>query len=304
MEYVLQTNNLTKKYKNKKVVDNVNINIKCGEIYGFVGRNGAGKTTFMKMITGLIAKTSGEITLFGATGSDINKHRRRIGNLIEDPGIYPGMTAKENLRIKSKLMGINSSGYEESLLELVGLKDVGRKKVKSFSLGMKQRLGIALSLVGEPDFLILDEPINGLDPQGIADIRALLLRLRDEKNMTIMISSHILDELYKLADTFCIIDNGVVIEELSKEELDEKNSEYIRIIVDNVDKATTILDELKITEYKVKDNNHIHVKQKLDMSAIINKKMVESGLMVSEITVVRDSIEKFYLGITGGNKND
>ena len=225
MEYVLSTKNLCKQYSKHLAVDNVSLHIKRGEIYGFIGRNGAGKTTFMKMVCGLAMPTSGEIELFDAKGSDVNMHRARVGNLIEAPGIFPNMNGINNIKCKCYALGIYKKGYAEHLLETVGLKDAGRKKVKKYSLGMKQRLGIAMALVGGPDLLILDEPINGLDPQGIAEVRDMILKLRSERNMTIMISSHILEELYKIADTFGIINNGKLVQELSREELSAKCSD-------------------------------------------------------------------------------
>lgn len=304
MEYVVQTNNVSKYFKKYAAVDNVNINIKRGEIFGFVGRNGAGKTTFMKMVCGLTTPTSGEIKIFGASGNEAYIHRKRIGNLIEDPGVYPGMTAIQNLKCKSIALGINKEGYEEELLEIVGLKDTGKKKVKDFSLGMRQRLGIALAMVGDPDFLVLDEPINGLDPQGIAEVRQTLKRLRDEKNMTIMISSHILDELYRLADTFCFINKGKVIEQLSKEELDEKSTDYMRLVVDNTSNAIPVLENFGIKNYKVLSNNKFHIYESLKESGKINTALVKAGIVVEEITIVNESLEKYYLGLTGGESND
>lgn len=304
MEYVVRANNVSKHFKKHRAVDNVNLRIKRGEIYGFVGKNGAGKTTFMKMVCGLTTPTSGELEIFGATGKAVEEHRKRIGNLIEDPGIYPGMTAVQNLKCKSIALGINKDNYEKELLELVGLSNTGKKKVKDFSLGMRQRLGIAMSMVGDPDFLVLDEPINGLDPQGIVEIRQTLRRLRDEKNMTIMISSHILEELYKLADTFCFINKGKVIEELSKEELDSKSTDYVRLVVDDTSKASTILENMNIKSYKVLSPNKFHLYDGLQETGRINTALVNSGIVVNEITVVNESLEKYYLGLTGGNNND
>ena len=210
-EILLQTKALTKQYGHQKAVDNVDIHIKKGAIYGFIGRNGAGKTTCMRMIGGLAKPTSGEISMFGYAGKDLSKVRSRVGCLIEAPGVYPNMTAKENIEMKCRLFGISKKGYAEGILDKVGLLNVGKKKTKNFSLGMKQRLGIGMALVGEPDLLVLDEPINGLDPQGIAEIRDTLKRLNQKKGITILISSHILEELYKVADTFGIINQGELI---------------------------------------------------------------------------------------------
>lgn len=221
MEYAVETNCLTKKFHHHVAVSQINMHVKRGEIYGFIGRNGAGKTTCMKMLCGLSTQTDGEIRLFGKQGAETKAYMERIGNLIENPGLYPNMTGYENLKCKCIAMGIYKKGYIEEILKQVGLENDRKKKVKNYSLGMKQRLGIGMALVGEPDLLILDEPINGLDPQGIAEIRDTLKRLNQKKEITILISSHILEELYKVADTFGIINQGELILELSKEELEK-----------------------------------------------------------------------------------
>lgn len=218
-EMLLETRGLTKQYGHHKAVDSVSMHIKKGAIYGFIGRNGAGKTTCLKMISGLSKPTSGEIEIFGYKGKDLQKVRSRVGCLIEAPGLYGNMTAYENLNIKCKLLGIKKADYVEEILKTVGLEQVGRKKTKHFSLGMKQRLGIGLALVGEPDLLVLDEPINGLDPQGIAEVRDTIQRLQKERNMTICISSHILEELSKIATDYGIIHNGSLLQELTRDEL-------------------------------------------------------------------------------------
>lgn len=218
-EILLQTHALTKQYGHQKAVDNVDIHIKKGAIYGFIGRNGAGKTTCMRMICGLAKPTSGDIEMFGYSGNDLTKVRSRVGCLIETPGLYPNLSAQENLKLKCRLFGINKKGYTEEILRKVGLSDVGKKKTKNFSLGMKQRLGIGLALVGEPDLLVLDEPINGLDPQGIAEVRETIQNLCSQQDMTVFISSHILEELSKLATDYGIINNGSLIQEITREEL-------------------------------------------------------------------------------------
>ena len=218
-EYLLSTYNLTKQFGHKKAVDQVSIHIKRGAIYGFIGRNGAGKTTFLKMISGLAQPTSGEIEMFGYRGKELKNVRSRVSCLIESPGLYGNMSAYDNLAVKCRLFGINDKRYIENILKTVGLSNVGKKKTKHFSLGMKQRLGIGMALVGEPDLLLVDEPINGLDPQGIAEIRDMIFKLRDEQNMTIIISSHILEELSKIATHYGIIHNGTLVQEITKEEL-------------------------------------------------------------------------------------
>lgn len=303
MEYVLNTDKLSKVFSKQTAVDNVSLHIKRGEIYGFIGRNGAGKTTFMKMISGLSSPTSGEITLFGETGTDAQKYYSRIGNLIEAPGIYPAMTGEQNLRCKSIALGIHKPGYEQELLDMVGLQNVRKKKVKNYSLGMKQRLGIAMALLGGPDFLVLDEPINGLDPQGIVEIREILLRLKHEQGMTIMISSHILEELSKVADTFGIINQGKLIQELSQEALTEICSDYIELHVDNTAAASTVIERAGFGDYKVLDDSTICIYEQLDRSAELNAKLVQAGCMVSQIQVVQEKLEEYFLKITGGEKN-
>ena len=303
MEYVLRTSNLTKMFSKHCAVDNVSLHIKRGEIYGFIGRNGAGKTTFMKMISGLSAPTAGEIELFGEKIENKNKYRSRIGNLIEAPGIYPNMSGRSNLHCKSLALGIHRAGYEDKLLAMVGLNDVGNKKVKNYSLGMKQRLGIAFALVGEPDFLILDEPINGLDPQGIAEIRDILLKLKAEKNMTILISSHILEELSKIADTFGIINEGRLIQEISAEDLMNKCSDYIEIKLDNASHATTLIEKLGFKDYKVTDKDTICIYDQLDRSGELNSELVQNGCMVKSISVVQEKLEDYFLKLTGGDKD-
>lgn len=303
MEYVLNTNGLTKIFSKQTAVDHVSLHIKRGEIYGFIGRNGAGKTTFMKMISGLSVPTAGEITLFGEEGAGAKKHYGRIGNLIEAPGLYPAMTGEQNLRCKSIALGIHKPDYEKELLDMVGLGNVGKKKVKKYSLGMKQRLGIAMALLGGPDFLVLDEPINGLDPQGIAEIRDVLLRLKDEQGMTIMISSHILEELSKVADTFGIINEGKLVQELSQEELTEICSDYIELRVDDTARASTVIERMGFADYKVLGDNTICIYEQLDRSAELNTELVKAGCMVSQMQVVQEKLEEYFLKITGGEKN-
>lgn len=298
MEYVVDTKSLTKSFGNNKAVDNVSLHIRRGEIYGFIGRNGAGKTTFMKMVSGLSTPTSGELSLFGASGREAQKYHSRIGNLIEQPGLYDGMGAKENLHLKCLALGIHERGYEEELLDLVGLKDVKGKKVKQFSLGMKQRLGIAMALVGRPDLLILDEPVNGLDPQGIAEIRELLLSLKTEKNMTILISSHILEELYKVADTFGIIHKGVLIQELSKEELDRKCSDYTQIRTGDTEKACPVIEELGYRDYRVISSDTIHIYDTVTGVGELNMELAKAGCMVESLQVVRDTLDEYFLDLT------
>lgn len=302
-EYLLETNAITKMYGKHKAVDAVSMHIEKGSVYGFIGRNGAGKTTFMKIICGLAAQTSGEVSVFGCTGAQLNKVRRRIGCLIEAPGLYPDMTAYQNLKAKCLGMGVFSDSYVKELLELVGLSDAGKKNAKNFSLGMKQRLGIAMTLIGDPEFLVLDEPINGLDPQGIVEVRDVIHRLATERNKTILISSHILDELDRIATHFGIINNGVLIKELSSKELHDECAERLEIKADDVVGASKVLDDLGITKYQITDDGRILVGERAADSAVINRSLVTSGIEVSELAIRGEALEEYYIRLTGGADN-
>jgi len=302
-EILLETKGLTKQFGHHKAVDNVNVHIKKGSIYGFIGRNGAGKTTFLKMISGLSGPTQGEVHLFGYTGKDLHKVRSRIGCLIEAPGLYGNMTAYDNLKIKCKLMGIKKSGYIEEILEQIGLADTGNKKTKKFSLGMKQRLGTGLALVGEPDLLVLDEPINGLDPQGIAEVRDTILKLQKERNMTVLISSHILEELSKIATHYGIIHNGCLLQEMTREDLMNCCNERIEISVNNPERAIPVLDKMNIKTYKIVGKDRIYVHGHLDESAALNTELVKAGLEVRELFIAGEELESYFLNLTGGAVN-
>lgn len=269
-ELLLSTSALTKQFGRHKAVDQVSMHIKRGAIYGFIGRNGAGKTTTLRMIGGLASPTAGEIEMFGCRGRELKQIRSRVGCLIEGPGLYGNMTARDNMKMKCLLLGVQKKGYIEELLEVVGLKDVGKKHVKRYSLGMKQRLGIAMALIGEPDLLVLDEPINGLDPQGIAEVRETILRLNKERNMTILISSHILEELSKIATDYGIIHQGTLLQEITDEELRERCSERLEITLSSPELAIPVLDRLGIRRYQVMDKEHIYVFERLDESARLN----------------------------------
>lgn len=295
MDYILTTDNLTKKYGEKVAAGNINIHIREGEIYGLIGRNGAGKTTIMRIISGLSNPTSGSYTYKGKGGNG-------IGVLIESPGIYPNRTAYDNLKIKCIAMGCYSKKYIDGLLETVGLSNTGNKNAGSFSLGMRQRLGIALALVGDPKLIVLDEPINGLDPQGIAEVRVTLERLRDEKGITIMISSHILDELGKLADSYGIINGGELIDEFTNEELERRCGQYVTIHTDDNNKAVEIINSIGIDKAYVSGNT-VRVDEAIERTAEINKALVNSGLAVTELHATNISLEDYYLKLTGGKSN-
>ncbi len=299
-ELLLQTRALTKQYGRHRAVDQVSMHIKKGAIYGFIGRNGAGKTTTLRMISGLASPTAGEIELFGCRGRDLSRIRSRVGCLIEGPGLYGSMSARDNLKMKSMLLGVYKRGYEEELLDIVGLGGVGKKPVKRYSLGMKQRLGIALALVGEPDLLVLDEPINGLDPQGIAEVRDTVLKLNRERNMTILISSHILEELSKIATDYGIIHNGTLLQELTNEELMEKCSERLEVTLDDPERAVPVMDRLGIKRYQVADREHIYIFERLEESAALNMAFAKAGIPVRGISVTNEELETYFLKLTGG----
>lgn len=300
MELLLETKGLTKTFKKYHAVNHVDLHIRKGAIYGFIGRNGAGKTTFLKMIAGLSTQTSGEIQLFGYKGKDLAKVRGRIGSLIETPGLYGNMSAFDNLKIKCKLFGIRDEKYINGILETVGLADVGKKKTKQFSLGMKQRLGIGLALVGDPDLLILDEPINGLDPQGIVEVRETIQRLNKEHNMTILISSHILEELSKIATDYGMIHQGILLEEVTKEELMERCRERILIRVDEPKMILPVLDDLGYKNYQVLDDSHVAVYERIEESGELNGSLVKAGILVKEIHVASEELENYFIHLTGG----
>lgn len=305
-DVILKTYNITKKYGNQIAVNNVNMTIKKGDIYGFIGQNGAGKTTLIRLITGLIHKTNGDIELLGASSeNELNKARTMIGSLIETPSFYNNMTARENLEVSRRIRNIPGNKCVDEVLELVGLKNIEKKKVKNFSLGMKQRLGIANAIMGNPRLLILDEPINGLDPMGIVEIRELLKKINKEKDMTILISSHILSELSELATTYGIISNGKLIEEITSQELKEKCRKYIDLKVDDTSRAVTILErKLGIDDYQVLSNKKIKVFSNLDNVGEVNSILSNSGIIVESIGVKGENLEEYFMNVIGGVLND
>lgn len=297
-EYILQTHDLRKVYGRQAAVDGIDLKVERGAIYGLIGKNGAGKTTTLKMIGGLAAPTSGSFTLLGKSGSELSEVRGRVSCLIEDPGLYGNMTAYQNIRAKCLCYGIKDMEYAKELLKRVGLSDVGRKKTKKFSLGMRQRLGIAMAMVGEPDLLVLDEPINGLDPEGIVEIRDMLTQFSKEKGVTILISSHILEELSKVATHYGIMSKGRLVEQMSAEELADRCSLRIEATVDRPELASTVLERLGITNYKVVNKTDLCIMERLEDVAVINREFVEAGLSVSRIAVNNESLESFFLNAT------
>lgn len=299
-QMIVRTQGLTKQYGHHRAVSRISMHVRKGAVYGLIGRNGAGKTTFLKMLAGLASPSSGEIEIFGLRGKELVDVRSRIGCLIEAPGIYGNLSAYDNLDLKCHFFGIHKKGYIEEILEIVGLSDTGKKKTKHFSLGMKQRLGIGLALVGEPDLLLLDEPINGLDPQGIVEIRNTILRLNKERNMTIVISSHILEELSKIATDYGIIHHGELIEEITREELMERCGERIEIATEVPEQIIPVLDQLGIQQYQIVDSGHVWVFEKMDQSAWLNRELIKAGAEIRELKVCSEKLENYYLNLTGG----
>lgn len=301
-EYVIETRNLTKQYGVQKSVSDLNIHVKRGRIYGLLGRNGAGKTTTMKMLLGLIKPTSGTVKIFGKsmTGNE-KKILPRIGCLIESPGFYPNLTGTENLKIFARLRGIPAKNAIKSALEVVGLPYNDKKLFSQYSLGMKQRLAIALAIMHDPELLILDEPINGLDPIGIAEVRDFIRELCDVRGKTILISSHILSEISLLADDIGIIDHGVLLEEESIAELEQKNSKYIHFVVSDAAQASRIIEKDFNTRNFAVENDHSLRIYDTDLSvSAINRSFIENGLEVSEAHTCEDSLEDYFKHVTGG----
>lgn len=304
LEYVLKTHALSKSYGNFKALDSLSMNVPCGSIYGFVGKNGAGKTTLIRLICGLQEPTSGDYTLYGRkNGSvDISRSRRRMGAVVETPSIYLDMTAKENLVQQYTVLGMPTYDGIDDLLSLVGLHDTGKKKAKNFSLGMRQRLGIAIAMAGNPDFLVLDEPVNGLDPQGIIEMRELILKLNREHRITVLISSHILDELSKLATHYGFIDSGRMIKEISAEELDAACRKCIRIEVSNIAALTRVLDKMNI-DYKILTESTADIFAKPEFSSLAMALQKENCTVIS-MSERDESLESYYVNLLGGVGND
>lgn len=303
MEYVLTTENLGKQYRHFRALDGLCMHVPKGAIYGFVGRNGAGKTTLIRLICGLQSPTSGSFTLYGvgSMDRDIVRARRRMGAVVETPSIYLDMTAEDNLRQQYRVLGLPSFDGIPELLKLVGLENTGKKKAKHFSLGMKQRLGIAIALAGDPDFLILDEPTNGLDPQGIIEMRELILRLNREKQITVLISSHILDELSRLATHYGIIDGGRMVKELSAQELENACRKCMRMEVTKVTALARVLDGMGI-DYKILSETQVDVYAKVNISQL-TLALAKEGCEVVSIEERDESLESYFVSLVGGGSH-
>ncbi len=299
-EIVLQTKQLTKRYRDFTALDHADMKVYREDIYGLIGRNGAGKTTMMKLVTGLTEPTEGEYSIFGKTGSAAEKEKRRIGCLIENPAFFGNLTAYQNLRYYCYQKGITDLKQIDEALELVQLTDVRNKKFRKFSLGMKQRLGIAFAVLDNPDIVILDEPINGLDPIGISELRDTFRKLSQERGITLIISSHILSELYAVANRFLFIDKGKVLKEVTKQELDLECSRCLVVKTDDTKKTATILEsKLNITDYKVTDMSEIRIYQENVSPKELNRTLIQNGIDVDGISESGVSLEDYFKQLVG-----
>lgn len=304
MEYVLKTNALCKNYKHFKALNGLTMNVPKGAIYGFVGKNGAGKTTLIRLICGLQEPTGGDYSIYGINNTEkaIVKSRRRMGAIVETPSIYLDMTAEDNIKMQYRILGLPSFDGVKDTLKLVGLENTGKKKAKNFSLGMRQRLGIALALAGDPDFLILDEPVNGLDPQGIVEMRELILKLNREYGITILISSHILDELAKLATHFGFIDNGQILKEISAVDLEAACRKCMHISVSDTSVLSRVLEEIGL-EYTVFSNSEADIFGEISVTEL-TLKLSAQNCEVKSIQEHDESLENYYINLVGGKKNE
>lgn len=303
MEYIIETHNLEKRYKKFKALDDFNIHIEKGTIYGLIGRNGAGKTTAIRVICGLQKPSKGTYCIYGIqnTSKDILNSRKRIGAIIERPSINLNMNAEENMILQYKIMGLPLNNTIKEILDIVGLSNVGDKKAKTFSLGMKQRLGIAIVLAGGPDILILDEPINGLDPEGIIELRELILKLNREKGITFFISSHYLDELSKIATHYGFVEKGKIIKEISSKELQEKYRKKIEIKVNNIKECVKYLEE-KNMQYEVMSENIVNIYNDIDITDFIVE-LSKRNCIISEFHEKEESLENYFINLVGGDEN-
>jgi ABC-2 type transport system ATP-binding protein len=298
MEYVLQTNEVTKDFSGKLAVDHVSIKVKKGDIYGFIGENGAGKTTLMRMVCGLAEPTSGDISLFGSHA--LVSQRNKIGCTIENPALYPAMTAMENMEAQRILLGIKDKTVSVKLLDMAGISGTGKKKTRNFSLGMKQRLMIALSLLGEPEFLVLDEPTNGLDPMGIKEVRDFIGRLNSEQGITVLVSSHILGELEKIATRYGVISNGKLVDEFQAGELVSRCGKNLVIHSDNAQKTENIIRSM-FNEIQLErtPDNAIRLKGSIEDAGQINNQLIKEGVTVNALIPEGEKLENYFLKLMG-----
>lgn len=301
-EYILRTKQISKRYKSDYALTQVDLTIKKGDIYGFIGQNGAGKSTLLRIVTGLAKASDGELELFGNSDDQgLVEARKRIGAIVETPALFLHMTAEQNLEVCRLQRGIPGKECIQRTLSLVGLDKTGRKKVKNFSLGMKQRLGLAIALLGDPEFLILDEPTNGLDPMGIVELRDLLKKLNREREMTVFISSHILEELHQLATTYGIIHNGQLLEQISATELNNNLRKFLLIKVNEVEKAVAVMErDLGTTNFEVMQDGMIQLYDYLHEGGKISKLFIDNGILVEQLTPISDNLENYFSRLIGG----
>ena len=297
---VIQTMGLSKRYKENWAVDHLDLRVEQGDIYGFIGRNGAGKSTTLKLLCGLARPTQGGALIFGKPIRD-SVARRRVGALIEQPGLYPDLSGRENLRLYATLLGLDSPVRQvDEILETVGLSPKEKKPVKHYSMGMKQRLGVGLALLGGPDLLLLDEPINGLDPEGIREMRELLLRLNRERGLTLLISSHILGELSKVATRYGIIQQGRMVEQITAGELAQKCTDYLHLQADQPQKAAALLErEFHLTRWEMRPEGEIRIYEAADTKAV-GQILTQAGIAVEEMGMHRQDLEGYFLERMGG----
>ena len=297
---VIQTIGLSKRYKDNWAVDHLDLRVEQGDIYGFIGRNGAGKSTTLKLLCGLARPTQGEALIFGKPIRD-SVARRRVGSLIEHPGLYPDLSGRENLRLYATLLGLDSPARRvDEILDTVGLSPKEKKPVKHYSMGMKQRLGVGLALLGGPDLLLLDEPINGLDPEGIREMRELLLRLNRERGLTLLVSSHILGELSKIATRYGIIQQGRMVEQITAGELAQKCTDYLHLQADQPEKAAALLErELHLSRWEMRPEGEIRIYEAVDTKAV-GQILTQAGIAVEEMGLHRQDLEGYFLERMGG----
>ena len=300
---VIQTRELSKRYKDNWAVDRLELVVEQGDVYGFIGRNGAGKSTTLKLLCGLARPTQGEALIFGKPIRD-SVARRRVGALIEQPGLYPDLSGRENLRLYATLLGLDSPARQvDEILETVGLSPKEKKPVKHYSMGMKQRLGVGLALLGGPDLLLLDEPINGLDPEGIREMRELLLRLNRERGLTLLISSHILGELSKIATRYGIIRQGRMVEQITAGELTQKCTDYLHLRSDQPQKAAALLErELRLTRWEMRPEGEIRIYEAVDAKAV-GQILARAGIAVEEMGLHQQDLESYFLERMGGKEH-
>lgn len=303
MEYVLQTRALCKRYRDFTALRGLDMHVPKGAIYGVVGRNGAGKTTLIRLICGLQEPTAGSFMLYGVQNTDarIARSRRRLGAVVETPSLCLDMTARENICLQYRVLGIPSDDGADELLRLVGLGDTGRKKAKNFSLGMRQRLGIAVALAGHPDLLVLDEPVNGLDPEGIIEVRELVLRLNRENGITVIISSHILDELARLATHYGFLDDGRMVKEMTAAELEQVSRKCMRLTVSDTARLAPVLDRLG-ADYRITSGTEANVYSEISVAALVHA-LEDGGCALHSVREQDESLESFYMNLVGGGRH-